>query len=77
MNQGYQPQPVPVVRSAPPGKKRVTDDSGLIYYVDEDTIVGPGMREVTDEEMNQPPAFMMQQQQPQRRGSFLGRLFGK
>lgn len=76
MNQGMQPQPVPVVRSAPPGKKRVTDNSGLVYYVDQDTIIGPGMREVTEAEMNQPPAFMMQQQQPQQRQGFMSRLFG-
>ncbi|MCB9782060.1 MAG: hypothetical protein H6751_03745 [Candidatus Omnitrophica bacterium] len=50
----------------------------MIYYVNKDTIVQPPMREVTDEEMNRPPAFMMpqQQQQPQQSGSFLGRLFG-
>ena len=70
------PGPVPVIRTAPPGKKWVADQSGIRYLVNEDTIVleGSGMREVTEEELNRPMVMMPQQQQ--QRGSFLGRLFG-
>jgi hypothetical protein len=88
---GGQPQqPVPIVRGTPPGKKWVADQSGLRYLVDQNTVIGGGMRELTPEEVNGPvqmmapqqlqqQQMMMQQQQQQGGGgigSAIGRFFG-